>query len=109
MLAADCVDYVQPSAIKIGGLTPLWRICTEAEGDGVVCVPHSPFFGPGYLATIHVLAAKPRASALERFYCDLAGDPCGRIAPIVDGFVSVPAGAGLGGDPDPQVIERYRV
>ena len=29
MLADDCVDYVQPSVIKIGGLTPLWRICTE--------------------------------------------------------------------------------
>jgi L-alanine-DL-glutamate epimerase-like enolase superfamily enzyme len=109
MLAADCVDYVQPSAIKIGGLTPLWRVCTEAEEGGVVCVPHSPFFGPGYLATIHVLAAKTRASALERFYCDLAGDPCGWVAPIVDGFVDVPEGPGLGGDPDAGVIERYRV
>jgi L-alanine-DL-glutamate epimerase-like enolase superfamily enzyme len=109
MRAAACVDYVQPSAIKIGGLTPLWKICTESEAEGVTCVPHSPFFGPGYLATIHVLAAKVRESALERFYCDLAGDPCGHVAPIVDGFVDVPAGPGLGGDPDREVIERYRV
>jgi L-alanine-DL-glutamate epimerase-like enolase superfamily enzyme len=109
MRAAGCVDYVQPSVIKIGGLTPLWKICTEAEGEGVACVPHSPFFGPGYLATIHVLAAKARASALERFYCDLAGDPCWNVAPIVDGCIDVPDGPGLGGEPDRAVIERYRV
>jgi L-alanine-DL-glutamate epimerase-like enolase superfamily enzyme len=109
MRAAACVDYVQPSVIKIGGLTPLWKVCTSSEDEGVTCVPHSPFFGPGYLATIHVLAAKVRESALERFYCDLAGDPCGHVAPIVGGFVEVPAGPGLGGDPDPHVVARYRV
>lgn len=108
MRAADCVDYVQPSAIKIGGLTPLWRICTTAESAGVTCVPHSPFFGPGYLATIHVLAAKVRASALERFYCDLAFDPCGRFVPIVDGHIAVPEAPGLGGDPDPELIATFR-
>jgi L-alanine-DL-glutamate epimerase-like enolase superfamily enzyme len=108
MLADDCVDYVQPSVIKIGGLTPLWRICTESEAAGTTCVPHSPFFGPGYLATIQVLAAKARASALERFYCDLAFDPCGSFAPIVDGFIDIPDGPGLGGDPDMDLIDRYR-
>lgn len=109
MRAAGCIDYVQPSITKIGGLTPLWRICTESEDEGAACVPHSPFFGPGYLATIHVLAAKMRESALERIYCDLAGDPCGHVAPIVNGFIDVPGGPGLGGDPDPQVIAHYRV
>ena len=98
MLAEECVDYVQPSVIKIGGLTPLWRICTESEAAGTTCVPHSPFFGPGYLATIHVLAAKERASALERFYCDLAFDPCGSFAPIAEGFIDIPDRPGLGGD-----------
>jgi L-alanine-DL-glutamate epimerase-like enolase superfamily enzyme len=107
MRAAECVDFVQPSAIKIGGLTPLWRICTEAEDAGLTCVPHSPFFGPGYLATIHVLAAKRRESALERFYCDLAYDPCGAFAPVAQGWVDVPDRPGLGGDPDPSLFERF--
>ncbi|MBK5960456.1 mandelate racemase [Rhodoplanes elegans] len=107
MRAAACVDFVQPSAIKIGGLTPLWRICTEAEDAGLTCVPHSPFFGPGYLATIHVLAAKKRPSALERFYCDLACDPCGRFVPIEGGHVAVPTAPGLGGDPDLELITRF--
>jgi L-alanine-DL-glutamate epimerase-like enolase superfamily enzyme len=109
MLAAACVDYVQPSAIKIGGLTPLWQICTESEAAGTTCAPHSPFFGPGYLATIHVLAAKIQASALERFYCDLAFDPCGGFVPIEAGFLAVPDAPGLGGDPDMDLIDQYRL
>src|SRR5262249_5516552 len=34
MIAAGAVDYVQPSAVKIGGLPALWRICSEAEAGG---------------------------------------------------------------------------
>jgi L-alanine-DL-glutamate epimerase-like enolase superfamily enzyme len=108
MIAAGAVDYVQPSAVKIGGLTVLWRICREAEADGVTCVPHAPYFGPGYLATLHVLAAKQRESALERFFCELALMPYGASVPVVDGGVEVPDGPGLGADPELELIERFR-
>jgi L-alanine-DL-glutamate epimerase-like enolase superfamily enzyme len=108
MIDADAVDYVQPSVIKIGGLTNLWRICVEAEQAGVTCVPHAPFFGPGYLATLHVLAAKARESALERFFCDMAFMPFGDAVPISHGSVDVPDGPGLGADPEPELIEKFR-
>jgi L-alanine-DL-glutamate epimerase-like enolase superfamily enzyme len=104
MIEAGAVDYVQPSVIKIGGITALWGIATAAEADGTTCVPHVPFFGPGYLATVHVLAAKQRDSALERFFCDLAHMPYGKTVPIVDGYVEVPDGPGLGADPDPELM-----
>ena len=93
--------------VKIGGITPLWRICTETENAGLTCAPHSPFFGPGYLPTVHVLAAKARDSAIERFYCDLAYDPGAGPAPFEHGWVSVPDGPGLGGDPDPSTFEKF--
>src|SRR6516164_5449885 len=108
MTAAGAVDYVQPSAVKIGGLSALWRIASEAEADGVTCVPHAPYFGPGYLATLHVLAAKQRASALERFFCELALTPYGASVPVVDGGVEVPDAPGLGADPEAELIERFR-
>jgi L-alanine-DL-glutamate epimerase-like enolase superfamily enzyme len=107
MIEAGAVDYVQPSVIKIGGITTLWRICTAAEADGVTCVPHAPFFGPGYLATLHVLAAKERESALERFFCDLAHMPYAKTVPIANGSVDVPERPGLGADPDPELM-RFR-
>jgi L-alanine-DL-glutamate epimerase-like enolase superfamily enzyme len=107
MIAANAVDYVQPSAIKLGGLTNLWRVCTFAETDGVTCVPHAPFFGPGYLATLHVLAAKQRESCLERFFCDMAAVPYENTVPIAQGSVDVPDMPGLGADPEPEMLSRY--
>jgi len=34
-------------------------------------VPHAFFFGPGYLATLHAIAAKERAAPLERLFGDV--------------------------------------
>ena len=69
MISAGATDFVQPSVVKIGGLTNLWQVATAAEKAGVTCVPHAFFFGPGYLATLHAIAAKERdgtARALVR-------------------------------------------
>src|SRR5712672_2333504 len=71
MVAAGATDFVQPSVVKVGGLTNLWRIATEAEKAGVTCVPHAFFFGPGYLATLHAISAKERAAPLERLFADV--------------------------------------
>jgi L-alanine-DL-glutamate epimerase-like enolase superfamily enzyme len=109
MIAAGAVDYVQPSVVKIGGVTTLWRICVEAEQAGAICAPHSPYFGPGYLATLHVLAAKQKPSAIERFYCDLGAVPFGQTVRVVDGHIRIPDGPGLGADPEPELIEHFRV
>lgn len=107
MIAAEAVDYIQPSATKVG-LTALWRICREAEAKGVICAPHAPYFGPEFLATLHVLASMQRESALERFFCDLAQTPYEATVPILDGWVQVPEGPGLGADPEQQLM-RFKV
>lgn len=109
MIAATAVDYVQPSVVKIGGISKLWEIAVHAEANGVICVPHSPYFGPGYLATIHVLAAKAHESSLERFFCDLDMTPFAASVPVENGFVAVPDRPGLGADPDPDLLEAYQV
>jgi L-alanine-DL-glutamate epimerase-like enolase superfamily enzyme len=109
MVAAGATDYVQPSVVKIGGLTNLWRIATAAERDGATCVPHSFFIGPGFLATLHAIAAKERASTVERVFADLGGTPYAATVPVVDGAVDVPTGPGLGADPEPELIERFRI
>lgn len=102
MVEVGAADYVQPSATKVG-LTTLWRVCQDVEKAGATCVPHAPYFGPGFLASLHVLAAKQRDSALERFFCDLAQTPYASTVPIEDGWVRVPDGPGLGADPEPDL------
>jgi L-alanine-DL-glutamate epimerase-like enolase superfamily enzyme len=106
-LVAAGIDYVQPSAVK-NGITAQWDICGRAEQSGATCVPHSPYFGPGYLATLHILAAKQKEVALERFFCDLGHTPYGKSVPIVNGTVEIPDLPGLGPDPDAELLERFR-
>jgi L-alanine-DL-glutamate epimerase-like enolase superfamily enzyme len=107
MVAAG-LDYVQPSAVK-HGLTAQWDICRHAEQSGATCVPHSPYFGPGYLATLHLLAAKEKEVALERFFCDLGHMPYGKSAPIENGVVTIPDMPGLGPDPDEALLRDFRI
>jgi L-alanine-DL-glutamate epimerase-like enolase superfamily enzyme len=95
-------DYIQPSATKVG-LTALWRACQAVESVGATCVPHVPYFGPGFLASLHVLAAKHRESALERFFCDLARTPYLATVPISEGWIQVPDAPGLGAEPEPDL------
>jgi L-alanine-DL-glutamate epimerase-like enolase superfamily enzyme len=109
MVTAGAADFVQPSIVKIGGLTNLWRIATEAEAAGATCVPHAFFFGPGYLATLHAIAAKPRPAPLERLFADVAFTPYASTVPVVNGGVDVPESPGLGADPEPELIERFSV
>ena len=109
MVAAGATDFVQPSVVKIGGLTNLWQIATDAEKAGVTCVPHAFFFGPGYLATLHAIAAKGRAAPIERLFGDVGFTAYAKTVPVVDGAIDVPDGPGLGADPEEELIERFRV
>jgi D-galactarolactone cycloisomerase len=101
---AGAIDYAQPSVTKIGGVTELRRVVALAETFGVTVVPHSAYFGPGLLASIHCIAAMPGETLVERFYCDFAANPLGDAINPVDGRITVPQGPGLGVDPDPRML-----
>jgi len=109
MVAAGATDFVQPSIVKIGGISHLWTIATEAEKTGVTCVPHAFFFGPGYLATLHCLACKVRDAPLERLFADVAFIAYSKTVPDENGAVEVPDGPGLGADPEEDMIEKFRI
>jgi len=104
----QAVRYVQPSVIKLG-LTAAWQLSRGCAGTATVCAPQVAFFGPGYLASLHLIAAQETAVSLERLYVELAHVPYAHSVPIQDGWVRVPDGPGLGADPEPDLIAgRYR-
>jgi L-alanine-DL-glutamate epimerase-like enolase superfamily enzyme len=109
MFDAEAVDYAQPSVTKIGGITEMLRVAALARERGVTLAPHSPYFGPGLLATIHIAAALEAESMIEYSYCDLGASPLGDAIRVVNGEIAVPGGPGLGRDPDPEVLARYQV
>ena len=109
LFEAGAVTYAQPSVTKMGGITEMRKVIALAEAYGVEVVPHSAYFGPGLLASMHVLATLPRETPVERFYCDFAENPLGeRIVPV-NGRIAVPQLPGLGADPDPKLIEKLRI
>jgi D-galactarolactone cycloisomerase len=109
MFDAGAVDYAQPSVTKIGGVTEMMRVAELARERGVTLVPHSPYFGPGLLATLHMAAAFAHETMIEYSYTDLGANPLGDAIAVKNGRIALPAGPGLGRDPDPAVLERYRV
>jgi D-galactarolactone cycloisomerase len=105
---AGALTYAQPSVTKIGGVSEMRRVMTLAESFGVTVVPHSAYFGPGLLASIHCIAAMPAGGLVERFYCDFADNPLGEAIHPRNGRIGVPQGPGLGLDPDPALIDTLR-
>ncbi|MFQ5774827.1 MAG: mandelate racemase/muconate lactonizing enzyme family protein [Kiloniellaceae bacterium] len=109
MFAAGAVAYAQPSVTKVGGVTEFRKVAALAETNDVALMPHSPYFGPGLLATLHLMAAHPDRGLVEWLYVRreacLYGDA---IAPN-QGVFRVPEEPGLGAEPDPDVIGDYTV
>lgn len=110
MISRKAVTWVQPSVTKVGGVTEYARVVELADRSNVRVMPHSPYFGPGLIATLQMLSLRDDASYLEMFYMDreacLWGDA---LTVAADGTVRVPTGPGLGLDPDRDVIARYAV
>jgi len=109
MFAAGAVTYAQPSVTKVGGITEFRKVAVLAEAHGVALMPHSPYFGPGFLATLQLAAASATPSLIERFYLKLEASLYGDAIDPVRGKFAVRLGPGLGREPDPEVIKDYRI
>ena len=109
MIAARAVAYVQPSVTKVGGITEFRKVSALAEVGGVGLVAHSPYFGPGLLATLTLAACQPQPPPVEYFCIALEAKPYGeRIVPT-RGLIEIPTAPGLGLDPDLDFIREYGV
>jgi L-alanine-DL-glutamate epimerase-like enolase superfamily enzyme len=85
-------------------------VAALADAHGVKVVPHSAYFGPGLIASIHCIAAMPRESLVERYDCDFAVNPLhDAIHPDREGRFAIPQQPGLGVEPDMDVVEKLRV
>ncbi len=109
MFEAGAVTYAQPSVTKVGGVSEMLKVIALADSFGVEVVPHSAYFGPGLLASLHLIAAMTHEAPVERFSCDFDVTPYHDAIDPKGGRIAIPQGPGLGVDPDPLVIERLRV
>jgi D-galactarolactone cycloisomerase len=108
MFEAGSIDIAQPSVTKIGGISEMRRVIAATQAAGKRLVPHNAYFGPGYLASLHIVASLANEVPLERLYLKLEANLFGEWLDAKNGNVAIPQGAGLGCDPDPAIVERYR-
>ena len=108
LFEAQAVQYAQPSVTKVGGVTEFLKVRALAEAHNVRLAPHSPYFGPGALATLHLLASGADDAMFEHFYLQAAAKLYGTALDPVNGVLALPTGPGLGVEPDAAVVRRYR-
>jgi L-alanine-DL-glutamate epimerase-like enolase superfamily enzyme len=105
------VEIVQPDVTRAGGIAECVRIAAFAKRMGRRCVPHAWSTGIIKAATLQVLAVMEEAEYME--YC-VQTTPLNRELvdehfPVVDGFVTIPGGPGLGIAIDEKALKRFAV
>jgi L-alanine-DL-glutamate epimerase-like enolase superfamily enzyme len=109
MFAARAIDICQPSVIKFGGISAVAEVASLARRHSVKYVPHCFYFGPGFLASLHLAAALAPTEPFELFFGDLEASPYHDAVHARGGRVVVPQGPGLGIEPDMRIIDKYRL
>jgi D-galactarolactone cycloisomerase len=109
MIDAGAVTFAQPSVTKVGGITTFLEVQQLCRAKGVSLRPHSPYYGPGFLATVHLAAAAQEDVPVEWFKLKLEASLFGDVLFPKKGNFVVPTAPGLGCDPDGDVIRAYRL
>jgi L-alanine-DL-glutamate epimerase-like enolase superfamily enzyme len=107
-LEGQAVDFAQPSVTKVGGISEFVAVHEVCRREGVPLVPHCPYYGPGMQASLHLATALPGVQQLEYLYVQPEAWLAPLGAPGPGGTFSAPDVPGLGFEPDPDVLARYR-
>lgn len=109
MIAARAVTFLQPSVIKVGGIGEFLQVANLVRVANLQLAPHSPYFGPGFVATLHLFAHTAQPRWIERFYFDLESPLFTKPLDFSEAAYTVPSGPGLGVDMDPRVLQEFRI
>ena len=109
MIEAKAVDFSQPSVTKVGGISEMAQIINFSEKNNIPVMPHTAYFGPGFLASLHLAAITRLDTFIERFWLDLAEEFYPGFTNAKNGKYLLPDGHGLGYDIDIKLINKFKV
>lgn len=103
------VTFVQPSVTKIGGILEFIQVAAMAKAARKVLMPHCPYSGPGWWASLQLAALLPEIGMLEHLFIQ-PKSWVGLDSPVPKGgVVAIPDAPGLGFEPDPQALQHFTV
>lgn len=105
------VDVLQPDLSRCGGLTVGRQIADLATRRQIDCAPHAWLTDLLKAASLHLNAYLMNSLYLEYNVSSgsLLNNLCTTKLEMVDGYIAVPEGPGLGVEVDEEVVARYRV
>ena len=107
LLAKDAVDVVQPDVAKVGGIGETRKVLALLQAANLPVALHSWFYGPALAATLHVAAAMGGTMPVEIAEGELERSSLTEPPVAHAGWISPPAGPGLGVELDEETLRRY--
>lgn len=107
LLSRNAVEFVRVDVAVCGGITGAKKVASLAEAHNVQVVPHNPLSPIGLAACLQVAASIPNfaiqeyatgfeAGIFESTLDHLGSNIVDHCPKVVDGFVDIPSGPGLG-------------
>lgn len=105
------VDVLQPDLSRCGGITVGKQVAELAMRRQIACVPHAWLTDLLKAASLHLNAYLMDSLYLEYNVssASLLNKLCTRRLEMVDGYIPVPDGPGLGLEVDEKAVDRFRV
>lgn len=105
LLEARAADILNLDTVLAGGATEYRKIAALASAHHVPVAPH----GNPFMAA-HVLGATSNALIMETYPgVQSQYNPVLPLFEVVDGYITVPTKPGLGIDPLPELVKKYRL
>jgi L-alanine-DL-glutamate epimerase-like enolase superfamily enzyme len=110
-IAGAGIAFLQPDAGKWGGISACLPLAERTLAAGISYCPHWLGGAVGLMVSLHLLAAIGGPGLLE---IDVNPNPlrdalCPGLPAIEAGTMTVPPAPGIGVEPDPGLLARYRV
>ncbi len=105
LIQADSADILNPDVVVAGGITEYRKIAALASAFHIPVAPHgNPFM------SVHLLASIPNGLIMETYPAiESRYNLALPLFPVKESIIQVPDKPGLGIDPDPEIVKKYRV
>ena len=98
-------DILNLDTVMAGGITEHRKISALASAYHIPVAPH----GSPHMAS-HLLASTPNALIMETYPgVQSQYNPALPLYPVKDGYITMPQTPGIGIDPSPEMVKRYKV